>query len=381
MELTIRLPADPEKQGRALTAHVLLTPGRGRARAMATPGVVERIDPSAERLARFPNAVEYTAAVPGGLPLSAGFELRMFGISERPLPTTLIVALDSDRSLVYSIDPRSLEASDPKEIKKPAASLLSGPTDYVREAWNAAADSKDPARMFFADLDRRTHPQLVDAFYQTLASPSASADWRATKLAVAALMVGLGSHLRSRATRPDGVVTAGLLHRHLVSHTRYVGKLFLSLARKYFPDKLGGIDPVGFGRAFERFALGELAYKLPSGYTTAQPSSGYFVFFGELAMFCHASGYEPETWKALSRAMIRTQEAFFRVHAPGDTAAPPYGISDYGPHTYDAQAAYDYRASGRLDALYHEFEALEFPELARRSCGYVRMYMSGMLGS
>jgi hypothetical protein len=358
-------------------AFVVFVPGRGKARAKSIPGGMQRMQLSAKDQAEWSNVLAYAAGVPGGLPLAGGLSLAYRVDTERILPAYLILVLANDEIWKLSIDAVSLRAGTPVLEGGSLLAAIKGPLAYLKEQWDTLDCKKNPARCFFADLDRRTHPQLIDACHALFPSILPRKDLLATRLAVSSLMTALGEQLKLRATLYGGTPMPSHLHAHLHNHASFISRMFLRLAADYFPTR-GGINLPAFEDAFERFALGELALTLPSGFTTTQPSSGYIVFFSEIALFCRVAGVDASEWGRLLNVLVRIQEAFFRVHTLS-SGAPQTGIGHYGPHTYDAAAAARFRTDGHLASLRTTYAAHPLPALSQLSASSVQTFLPDLL--
>jgi hypothetical protein len=366
MNLAIAIQASSSIQSNIRKAFVVCVPGRGSPRAKSTPLGMQWSSLTAKQRAGLPNVLAYAAPDPvSGLPLGGGQILAISSTTERPIPAYLVLHLVDETNWRLAIDPSTLVAQTPVQVSPDLDAVLQGPDAYLEELWKRLDCKQSPAKCFFADLDRRTNPELIDACHRKFPSVLPTADLLATRLAVSSLMTALNEQLVVRTRESGGIPLESYLHRHLHNHARFISRVFLDLAATYFSCGKG-IDLAAFEKAFESFALGELSVRLPNGFTTTQPSSGYFVFFSELALFCRTAGIDTATWEPLLNVLVRSQAAFFRVHTRSD-GAPQRGVGDYGPHTYDSAAAQLYRSSGNLEALRATYVAYVPQDLATRS--------------
>lgn len=381
MQLAIRIPSTQPFQENVVRAYVVFIPGRGSARAVSNRGGMQRGLPPPGDRERFPNVASYAASKASGESLANGIELIFSFRYERPVPAFVILELVDQTRWRLIVEPVHLVASAADQQGGDVESLLMGPKEFLKQLWDSLDCEKVPAGCFFADLDRRTHPQLVDACHQLFPAVLPSADLLAVKLAVSSLMIALREQLLARTGAKDEMPRRTYLHKHLRNHAQYISRLFLRLARHYFPDsKTGGIDVAKFEAAFEMFALGELKVALPNGVTATQPSSGYFVFFAEIAFFCYISGIDAAEWTPLINVLVRAQEPFFIVHTRSD-GAEQSNVDDYGPHTFDALAARNYRLTGQVASLKTAYATKTTGNLATSSSDLVDRYLPDLVAS
>ncbi|TAJ22093.1 MAG: hypothetical protein EPO68_03780 [Planctomycetota bacterium] len=380
MNLAIQLPKSLAlPQVNISAAYVVLLPGRGSARARSSKSGFERVHPDAKERGIAPNVLRYASEnAQDGVSLGEGLRLEYTVDTERALPVYLVLRLVNGQHWRCEIDPATLVAGAPVERGMSLAGLLIGPRQYLEEFATELDRVKDhrAARSFFFDLDRRTNPQLVEAAAAAFPGLMPGNTLLGTRLATSSLMQALGAQLVERARTNSGLRTTAT-HEHLRTHATFISRMFFTLANEHFPER-NSYNLGQFEDAFERFALGELAIRLPSGMTTTQPSSGYFVFFAEIGMFCMTAGIATNEWRRALSVLVRAQVPFFRSHT-SDAVGLQSRIGDYGPHSYVPAQAQQFRATNRLATLRSEYAGLGIAELAQKSNLLTQTFLSGML--
>ncbi|MBM3977364.1 MAG: hypothetical protein FJ299_10280 [Planctomycetes bacterium] len=328
MRLAIEIPGGRPLAANVVKAFFVMVPGRGKARSVSMPNGLPRCSMTAKQREDWPNVIAYGGTGPG-VSIINGLSLPFSAKLERPVPAFLVLVTADGKRWRLPVDPITLVAGMAVHKTDDLELVVKGPKDYVKELWDSRDCKKNPAGCFFADLDRRTHPDLIDACHALYPSDFKLQDLLATRLAVTSLMLALGEQSRIRVRDPKGATATSYLHKHLETHARFISEVFWSLAKKYFPTAKG-VDYGMLADAFERFGLGELAVTLPSGFNTTQPSSGYFVYFAELGLFCRAAGIHVKEWTTLLNVLVQMQRVFFLVHARTD-GAPQSNVNDWGP--------------------------------------------------
>lgn len=226
-------------------------------------------------------------------------------------------------------DPDFLEYQPPSA----AAAQSFGPGEYMAALDTLLAAAPDtPAtkyRKYFAELNRQTNPNLIDALKaQSIPLQGVPADHDTRKGLIDWIISTLGTRVTERArgyaANPCPPLT-GVPNTELHYRVRELSTLQLLLIDSLLP-KPGclwnwipflGFDHPGFEEAYEMFANGDLRLQLDNLAWTTQPSSGYYFFFAEFALLAIELGIDAGRWRRLSRALIRTQPVFSRVYKPG----------------------------------------------------------------
>lgn len=180
------------------------------------------------------------------------------------------------------------------------------------------------AHKFFLELDCNTHEDFRKAAVPGIyLDPMISGDTGAVKK-------DLKDGVAVRCLRPWVAFAPHVHDARVVGVLLYLQKLL----RKYFPRSdrepgAGEFDPRAAGRAFLRFANGDLALSRLAGEleSHAEPNSTYFLLFAELALAARTSPRaDLEVWQPLEWALVAAQEVFADAYCcePPENAPRPH---------------------------------------------------------
>jgi hypothetical protein len=212
-------------------------------------------------------------------------------------------------------------------------------------------------RRFFAHLDRETNVSLLPCLVERL---ELGADEQGYRVGRIRLLMEVLTHRTSARARGALAPGAPLALADLVPAVRHVSALLLRIVDAHFGD-----DLAAFEEAFEMFADGDLRLQLPSKAWTSQPSSGFFFFFGELALLALDCDVDAARWTALGNVLIRSQRIFARRYAPDDAATATF--SSYSSCNHDPLCAHAPSERARLRAAHAGFGPDELRRAATRN--------------
>jgi hypothetical protein len=226
------------------------------------------------------------------------------------------------------------------------------------------------ARRFFFDLDRNTESPLCEA-HLGLA--------RSRELAIHVEFVRRALDLRFRERMLDAPRFPQPCRPFSDPETfraslAFVSALFGRLLQVHFPGPGGAMDLAAFGRAFERFANGDLRLRLANGAAwTTQPSSGTFFYFGEFALLAAECGVERALWMPLANVFVRAQQIFCAAYPAPESVRSPT-LADFTGRAYDPRARF---TSAEMRALGQRFEGLDLEGLGRAATLHALLYLPG----
>jgi hypothetical protein len=122
------------------------------------------------------------------------------------------------------------------------------------------------------------------------------------------------------------------------------------------------------GAAFEMFANGSLRVQLDNLAIAAQPSSGFYFFFGEFALLAMDNKVNTRSWKNRARFMLRTQRVFAETYADPNVSGPA--------RTLDSYTSLNFCGSKVIDT--EDYEHLSAYELAQRAGENAKSYLGGL---
>ncbi len=224
-----------------------------------------------------------------------------------------------------------------------------GPKDY-QDALEAELGIPNPPtttvnkyRRYFAELNLQTLPDLIPLLVQKTGGAFTTTDVTDRINDIDWAILTLKARVTERvqlfnantAVSPAMTQDGGLVGPPKI---QWLSTLQLGIIDQFFQPAVGNFDEVGFNEAYEMFANGELRFELPTWSWTFQPSSGFYFFFAEFALWAIEKNIDTARWEMLAKTLIRTQEIFARVYPPDD---PPNAVLEsYHPCAYDPLEVY-----------------------------------------
>jgi hypothetical protein len=199
-------------------------------------------------------------------------------------------------------------------------------------------------RKYFATLNLRTHPDLIETLPDA-ELPRAMKDDRNQWIGwlVAILHDRVVNRARAYVKSPDvpwkDTVGAG------IERITELSRIQLQVADEWF-----GGDATPFREAFEMFANGALRLQLPNLAWTTQPSSGYFFYFAEFALLAMDQDVDAARWGQLAPTLVRAQHVFARVYPPAKPNEATF--SSYRACNYDPLQVYSASELAQLEIDY-----------------------------
>ena len=324
-------------------AFIELNVGRHNARP-ATPGLV--------RGGELPSNVFEIDLAAAGLAGASGIEF----IADEPIGSIryILEAANGDRTEWIPSDPCPASKSGFTESPVPENAAFFGPRQYEsalrkRLEQGPPQDAGDPgpsadsrAPEDGCPRPRREEVETAKAFFIELELSTNAEASLPPQMKV--LIENLTNRVRFDAERRHLRLNQGTTRYVTQNHrpqVAVIAELFERLMRTRFP--LAGpapsqpteIDSEAAGRAFERFANGDLRWKVSSGHWATQPSSYFYLCFGEFAIITaeHTQRDDPkraDLWTRLAIEFVRTERIFVEVYAPrGERRLEAYGPCNY----------------------------------------------------